>query len=112
MLDARHSRRDVLKTGGAVVVVFALEPLAAQGEKISWPTRTVAPDEVESYIVIDANGMVVSPQKAAAVAAAMAPPRAADGAGNESASEQALADGRRALGPGQPSRGLLFRSRR
>jgi len=41
----------------------------------------------------------VSPQKAAAVAAAMARARAADGAGNESACEQALADVRRALGP-------------
>ena len=58
MFNARHSRRDVLKTGGALVVVFALTPPAAQGRKISWPNRTVAPDEVESYIVIDTNGMV------------------------------------------------------
>jgi nicotinate dehydrogenase subunit B len=58
MLDTRHSRREVLKTGGALVVVFALTPPAAQGQKISWPSRRVAPDEVESYIVIDANGMV------------------------------------------------------
>jgi hypothetical protein len=41
----------------------------------------------------------VSPQKLEAVAAAMARARDADGAGNQSACEQALADVRRALGP-------------
>jgi nicotinate dehydrogenase subunit B len=58
MLDTRQSRREVLKTAGALVVVFALTPPAVQGQTISWPSRGVAPDEVESYIVIDANGMV------------------------------------------------------
>jgi hypothetical protein len=41
----------------------------------------------------------VSPQKTEAVAAAMARAREADGAGDQSACEQALADVRRALGP-------------
>jgi CO/xanthine dehydrogenase Mo-binding subunit len=58
MLGARHSRREVLKTGGAVVVAFAFAPPAAHGQKTSWPSKAVALDEVESYLVIDANGMV------------------------------------------------------
>jgi nicotinate dehydrogenase subunit B len=58
MLDARHARREVLKTGGALAVVFTLAPPAAQAQKSSWPARKVAPDKVESFIVIDANGMV------------------------------------------------------
>src|SRR5262245_24826042 len=41
----------------------------------------------------------VSPQKLEAISAAMARAREADGAGNQSACEQALADVRRALGP-------------
>src|SRR5262249_1298053 len=41
----------------------------------------------------------VPPQKLEAVTAAMARARAADGAGNQSACEQALADAQRALGP-------------
>jgi hypothetical protein len=41
----------------------------------------------------------VTPQIVAAVRAAMAQARDADGAGNQSACEQALADVRRALGP-------------
>lgn len=41
----------------------------------------------------------VSPQKMEAVTAAMARAREADGAGNQSACEQALADVRRAMGP-------------
>ena len=40
-----------------------------------------------------------SPQKLDAIAAAMARAREADGAGNQGACEQALADARRALGP-------------
>src|SRR5262245_34811725 len=41
----------------------------------------------------------VSPQKLEAIGAAMARAREADGAGNQSACEQALADVQRALGP-------------
>src|SRR5262245_46913726 len=41
----------------------------------------------------------VSPQKLEAIGAAMTRAREADGAGNQSACEQALADARRALGP-------------
>jgi len=41
----------------------------------------------------------VPPQKLEAITAAMARAREADGAGNQSACEQALADAQRALGP-------------
>jgi CO/xanthine dehydrogenase Mo-binding subunit len=58
MLDTRLSRRELLKTGGALVVTFTLAPLAVQAQGASWPLRGVEPDEVASYIVVGANGTV------------------------------------------------------
>ena len=59
MLDTPLSRRDFVKAGGALVVAFALAPRAsAAAETLRWPERSVAPDEVASYIAIDAGGRV------------------------------------------------------
>jgi nicotinate dehydrogenase subunit B len=58
MLDLQLSRRELLKTGGALVVTFTLTPPGAQAQAAPWPRRGVAPDEVASYIVVDAKGMV------------------------------------------------------
>jgi hypothetical protein len=53
----------------------------------------------ESMAAAEARLGEVSPQKIEAVAAAMARARQADGAGDKSACEQALADVQRAIGP-------------
>ncbi|MFO1313393.1 MAG: molybdopterin cofactor-binding domain-containing protein [Burkholderiales bacterium] len=59
MTDTPLSRRDFVKAGGALVVTFALAPRAAAvAETLPRPQRTVAPDEVASYLAIDANGSV------------------------------------------------------
>jgi nicotinate dehydrogenase subunit B len=58
MLDLHTSRRQFLKTSGALVVTITLAAPEAQAQAPSWPQRNVAPDDVESYVVIDAKGMV------------------------------------------------------
>jgi CO/xanthine dehydrogenase Mo-binding subunit len=55
MVTAQLSRRGFLTTAGALVVTFTLGPPAAGA---SWPERSVSPDVVGSYIVIDASGKV------------------------------------------------------
>jgi nicotinate dehydrogenase subunit B len=49
------SRRDFLKTGGALVVSFAL---VRPGFAETAPSKTVAPDEVDGFLAIDAQGAV------------------------------------------------------
>ena len=58
MLDLDTSRRQFLKTSGALIVTFTLAARGAQAQVPPWLQRSTAPDEVGSYIVIDANGMV------------------------------------------------------
>lgn len=58
MPDLMASRRDVLKAGGALVVAFSaaghLSPAMAAGAA----AKTVAPDEVDGFLAIDAKGAV------------------------------------------------------
>ena len=58
MLDAQVSRRAFLKTGGALVVTFALAPQAGHAQGSPWPSKSLAPDEVASFLAIDGKGMV------------------------------------------------------
>jgi nicotinate dehydrogenase subunit B len=62
MLDFAPTRRDVLKTGGALVVSFSiagrLAPALAQGAGPA--TKPVAPDEVDGFLSIDAQGVVTA----------------------------------------------------
>jgi CO/xanthine dehydrogenase Mo-binding subunit len=54
----RFSRRDFLKTSGALVVTFPLaHPLADAAEK-GQPAKTVANDQVDGYLAIDSRGRV------------------------------------------------------
>ena len=59
MLDFFATRRDVLKTGGALVVAFTLadKVLPALAESNAGK-KTVAPDEVDGFLSIDADGQV------------------------------------------------------
>ena len=53
---ASHARRDFLKTGGALVVTF---PLGARGVMAAEPVaKTVAVDQVDGFLAIDAKGDV------------------------------------------------------
>jgi CO/xanthine dehydrogenase Mo-binding subunit len=58
MRDTQLSRRTFLKTGGALVVTFAIAPQASRAQGKRWPLKSVAADEVASYLAIDGNGMV------------------------------------------------------
>ena len=59
MYELAHTRRDFLKTTGSLIVAFTLAdsvfPAAAQGTA---QTKTVAPDEVDAYLAINAEGQV------------------------------------------------------
>ena len=59
MLDFVSTRRDVSKTGGALFVTFTLaeKVLPALAES-SAGKKTVAPDEVDGFLSIDADGQV------------------------------------------------------
>ena len=54
------SRRDFLKAGGALVVSFAIDGGAtgSANAAASAPAKTVAPDQVDGFLSIDARGMV------------------------------------------------------
>jgi nicotinate dehydrogenase subunit B len=56
MLTNELSRRDFLKTSGALVVTFALAPSADARPGVA--PKTVAADRVDGYIAIDNQGMV------------------------------------------------------
>jgi nicotinate dehydrogenase subunit B len=59
MLMKRFSRRDFLKTSGSLVVVFgAPVALAQTPTKKAAQTKTVATDQVDGFIAIDAKGNV------------------------------------------------------
>lgn len=60
MLMEKFSRRDFLKTSGALVVSFPLShPLAAAAETaMAAPAKTVALDQVDGFVAIDAKGHV------------------------------------------------------
>jgi len=59
MLDFVSTRRGILKTGGALVVTFALaaKPYSASAQG-SAPKKTVASDEVDGFLSIDTDGQV------------------------------------------------------
>ena len=59
MLDFVSTRRDVLKTGGALLVTFTLaeKVLPALAESNAGK-KTVAPNEVDGFLSIDADGQV------------------------------------------------------
>ena len=50
------ARRDFLKTGGALVVTFSLR--AGDTSAGGAPAKTVAPDQVDGFLAIDAKGQV------------------------------------------------------
>ena len=53
------SRRDFLKSSGALIVTFPLaHPLAQAAEKGGAPVKTVALDQVDGFIAIDSKGRV------------------------------------------------------
>lgn len=52
------ARRDFLKTGGALVVTFSLSPGIANAAGDSASAKTVAPDQVDGFLSIDAKGEV------------------------------------------------------
>lgn len=55
----KFSRRDFLKSSGALVVTFSIpHPLAQAAEKGKAPAKTVAADQVDGFIAIDAKGNV------------------------------------------------------
>ena len=53
-----ESRRDFLKTGGALVVTFALGVPKAARAVAATAAKTVATDEVDAFLAIDARGRV------------------------------------------------------
>ncbi len=53
-----ESRRGFLKAGGALVITFALRPCSAATAAIATPAKTVATDEVDGFLAIDAPGRV------------------------------------------------------
>jgi nicotinate dehydrogenase subunit B len=59
MLDIQFSRRAFLKGGGALVVTFSLaSPLSTRAQTPRGADKSVNPDDVGSFLAIDANGMV------------------------------------------------------
>jgi nicotinate dehydrogenase subunit B len=58
MPGTQPTRRTLLKRGGALVVTFALVPRAAWAEAARPADKSVALDEVGSFIAIDAAGLV------------------------------------------------------
>ena len=62
VLQAPLSRRALLRAGGALAVSFAIAPPGGAGNVPPSTTdlrgRTVAPDQVDGFLVIDAKGQV------------------------------------------------------
>lgn len=58
MLTDKISRRDFLKTSGALVVTFSLTPPLAEAAAKPGAAKTVALDEVDGFLAIDASGRV------------------------------------------------------
>jgi nicotinate dehydrogenase subunit B len=58
MLDFIPSRRDLLKSGGALVVTFTVAPRLAFGQTAS--AKTVSPEEVDGFLAIGADGTVTA----------------------------------------------------
>src|SRR5712691_5199910 len=52
------TRRDFLRTGGALVVTFALAPHSSSTAAPVTAAKTVALDKVDGFLGVDANGMV------------------------------------------------------
>jgi nicotinate dehydrogenase subunit B len=61
MLDLlTATRRDFLRGGGALVVTFAVAGRLAPAFAQAGPAKTVAPDEVDGFLAIDAQGAVTA----------------------------------------------------
>ena len=60
MLTNQISRRDFLKTSGALVVTYALAPKAADAaiDPNDLGPKTVAADRVDGFVAIDSKGVV------------------------------------------------------
>ena len=52
------ARRDFLKTGGALVVTFSIGAGSASAVGEAMPAKTVATDQVDGFLAIDAKGRV------------------------------------------------------
>src|SRR4029453_15578945 len=52
------ARRDFLKTGGALVVTFSIGAGSASAVGEAMPAKTVAADQVDGFLAIDAKGRV------------------------------------------------------
>jgi CO/xanthine dehydrogenase Mo-binding subunit len=55
---ASVARRDFLKTGGALVVTFSLSATSANAAGEAAPAKTVAADQVDGFLALDAKGRV------------------------------------------------------
>src|SRR3989449_2764538 len=62
MLTKQISRRDFLKTSGALVVTYALAPKAANAaiDPNDLGPKTVAADRVDGFVAIDSRGVVTA----------------------------------------------------
>jgi nicotinate dehydrogenase subunit B len=60
MTMQKMSRRDFLKTSGVLVVSFSLPNLFGEARAMSASAKTVALDQVDGFIAIDAKGMVTA----------------------------------------------------
>ncbi len=60
MTTTTMSRRDFLKTSGMLVVTFSLPNLIPEALAKAAPGKTVALDQVDGFIAIDAKGMVTA----------------------------------------------------
>jgi nicotinate dehydrogenase subunit B len=58
MLQASVSRREFLKASGALVVTFSLAPSLVQAAMALQAPKTVAADQVDGFVAIDAKGRV------------------------------------------------------
>jgi nicotinate dehydrogenase subunit B len=52
------TRREFLKTGGALVVTFAIPQATNAYPGAAAPSKTVAPDQVDGFLAVDGKGMV------------------------------------------------------
>lgn len=60
MTTKKMSRRDFLKTSGALVVTFSVPNLFSEARAMSASTKTVALDQVDGFLAIDTKGVVTA----------------------------------------------------
>jgi nicotinate dehydrogenase subunit B len=58
LLDMPVSRRQFLRTGGAVVVTFAVTPGLSSGQRANATTKSIATDQVNGFLAVGADGRI------------------------------------------------------